>query len=240
VTNAYQTTIKADHNSSERQRLNGRFSRSATTTEAPSFWGEWMNPSTAHHISDAFTINPSLDYTHTLNPTTVLSLHYGVARQFGTSKPYFTSFGFDPKLLGFRGPLDVPIPPRFEPEAYSAVGPNRWGIIRRGEDVSHLAASMAKVKGRHAMKSGAEARLYRLNYGQPGMNAATFSFSSRITMADPFRSDSLQGDAIASLLLGWGSRNQVWFAGIPCRIESVNQHWPLCHVAKRYLAAFAG
>ena len=110
---------------------------------------------------------------------------------------------FSPSTFGIQGPWSAPLPPQYNPAEYQGVGTNRFGLIRRGEDANHFIGSLTKIAGRHNIKFGGEARLYRLNYAQPGLNHVTFTLSRQTTSQDPFRADSLQGNSIASFLLGW-------------------------------------
>lgn len=67
---------------------------------------------------------------------------------------------------------------------------------------------MSKILGRHSLKFGGEARLYRLNYAQPGVNHVVFNFPRTITMQNPNVSNSLQGVGMASFLMGWGTGDE--------------------------------
>ena len=200
----YETTTKIDHNFSQWQRLTGRFSRSGASSHNVNAWQNPMNPADGGDSADV-THNVSLDYTRVGSPTTIWSLRWGVARQFGTRTPYCGECKFDMAEFRFQQPIPIQLPPRFSPEGYSEVGTAPQALVVRGEDVNHIISNLSKVTGRHSLKIGGEARLFRLNYGQPGVNYVGFSFSRRATMADPFRSDSLQGNGLASMLLGWGS-----------------------------------
>ena len=80
-----------------------------------------------------------------------------------------------------------------------------YGRIGRGDDVNSITGSVTKIFGGHSLKTGAEARLMRLNYLQPGYPQGHFSFSRGTTSEDPNSGNSLQGNAIASMLIGWFS-----------------------------------
>ena len=108
-------------------------------------------------------------------------------------------------LSAFKAPGTLPFLPQFAPEAYQTVGTGRFTLIIRGEDVNHFNGSFTKNLGRHTLKFGAEARLYRLNYAQPGVNDINFAFPRTITMQSPTISNSSQGNGLASMLLGWGT-----------------------------------
>ena len=204
--NGFQETAKIDHNFSERSRISFRASLARQNNVSPNQWGEgnWMSPT--GNTGTTNTNNPAFDYTRTISPTTVLSMRWGWSRQFGySSLPCEPKCAFDAKSFGFQGPWDSPIPPQFSPEAYNAVGTGRFTLIIRGEDVNHFNGNMTKILGRHTLKFGAEARLYRLNYAQPGVNDINFAFPRTITMQNPIVSNSAQGNGMASFLLGWGT-----------------------------------
>jgi hypothetical protein len=208
TSNNYQTTIKIDHSFSSVQRLSARYSQYRVTNGAPNLWGNWMNPYDSGGSMD-FTHNGSADYTHTINPTTILNVRWGVARQWGTRTPFCEQCPeFRIEDFGFRSSINTMIPPNFQPEGYQALGTRPQARVRRGEDVNHFVGNLTKVFGGHNVKFGGEARVYRLNYAQPGWNSVSFNFSRAITMRDPFRSDSSQGNGLASMLLGWGSGGQ--------------------------------
>ena len=206
VANGFQETMKVDHNFSEKQRISFRYSLVRQNNTAPNTWGEgnWMSAN--GNTTTTNTNNPSFDYTRTISPTSVLSLRWGWARQFGhSSLPCEPQCNFNPASFGFQGPWDSPIPPQFAPEGYQTVGTGRFTLIIRGEDVNHINGNFTKNLGRHTLKFGAEARLYRLNYAQPGVNDINFAFPRTITMQSPTISNSVQGDGFASMLLGWGT-----------------------------------
>ena len=206
VANGFQETAKIDHNFNEKQRISFRFSLVRQNNTAPNTWGagNWMSAN--GNTTTTNTNNPSFDYTRTISPTTVMSVRWGWARQFGySSLPCEPKCNFTPSTFGIQGPWDAPIPPQFAPEAYQTVGTGRFTLIIRGEDVNHFNGNLTKTLGRHTMKFGAEARLYRLNYAQPGVNDVNFAFPRTITMQSPTISNSSQGNGLASMLLGWGT-----------------------------------
>jgi hypothetical protein len=138
-----------------------------------------------------------------------MNLRWGVARQYGVRVPFCEQCPeFDINAFGFQGPMSTMIPPNFQPESYQSLGTRPQARVRRGEDVNHFVGNLSKVAGRHTIKFGGDARIYRLNYAQPGWSSVSFNFSRLTTSRDPFRGDSLQGNGLASMLLGWGSSGQ--------------------------------
>ncbi len=200
--NTNQLSFKLDHNLSDRHRFSGRFSRDYNLFEQSNFWGNEMNPFSSR-MSTGNTNNIIADYTQTVSPTMMLSLRWGSSRKLGRQEPFADQI--DLSKFGFSGPMSTELPPQFVPEGYSAVGPHLSYRVRRVEEAHHAVASLTRILGRHTFKFGGDARLYRLNFAQPGINYVVFNFNRRITMRDPFRADNTEGNGLASFLLGWGS-----------------------------------
>jgi hypothetical protein len=55
------------------------------------------------------------------------------------------------------------------------------------------------------MRFGGEKRIFLNNFFQPDNTSGSFTFSPNITMQSVFSPDSLQGNGLASMLVGWGS-----------------------------------
>ncbi|MEK7408458.1 MAG: TonB-dependent receptor [Acidobacteriota bacterium] len=207
VYNSYQTTIKIDHNFSETKRLSARYTRFGSSSENPNAWGKGNPMYAATNKGYGIpTHNAFLDYTQTINPTTVLSLRSGVSRHVERVSLFADVGDFDVQSLGFQAPLQLEIPPLFNVAGYPQLGQSRWNKMVSGDSIVHFIAHLDKVTGRHTLKFGGEARLPRFNHRQPGINSAELYLEGRQTARDPLRSDSYQGSALASLLLGWGSQ----------------------------------
>src|SRR5260370_23749452 len=133
---------------------------------------------------------------------TLITLRYGVLRQANYTDP--KSLGFDQTSLGLS-PLfltsGIKMFPNFAPESYQFTGQVGYGLIGRGDDVNSFTGSVTRILGGHSVKMGAEARLMRLNYLQPGYPQGGFDFNRGVTSEDPNRCDSFQGNAIASMLI---------------------------------------
>lgn len=199
--NGYQYNIKIDNQISEAQRLSARFSRTTQLSTSPNLWGNVMG--TSGNQSHPTGFSTSLDYIKILSPTTILNLRWGISR-LGT----FNDLGvrdINEQKLGFTTSFGLGTPPVFQPVGYSSVGPSYWSLMRLGEDTNHLVIGLTKVMGIHQLKFGGESRLMRTNHGQPGVPFAQFYFDQYTTQQNPFKPDSLQGNAIASMLLGWGN-----------------------------------
>lgn len=194
---------KIDHNLSDKQRFMSRYSVD---------WGNSTPANLTGNISDNTNLGKSrsqnfvFDYTRTHSPTMILTGRLGVLRVRSAREPRST--GFDPTSLGLPPVFltgGTKIFPYISPSGYSAIGAGGWAIIRRFEDVGSLTGSLTKITGGHTFKTGVEGRFFRENYYQPGYPAGSFTFSRAITGEDPLVASSSQGDAIASMLLGWGT-----------------------------------
>lgn len=203
-----QMDIKLDHNFSEKSRFMSRYSVNWGTSVPAVLWGSLADPFSngdSHSRTQSFVF----DYTRTQSPTTLIELRYGLLRQANYTDP--KSLGFDQTSLGLPSLFltsGIKMFPNFAPEGYQFTGQVGYGLIGRGDDVNSLSASVTKLAAGHNLKMGGEARFYRLNYLQPGYPQGNFNFARSGTSEDPNRGDSFQGNAIASMLIGWTSGGQ--------------------------------
>jgi hypothetical protein len=202
---ANQMDAKLDHNINDRQRFTSRYSLNSGHSTPPNFFGNMADPY-SNGDSMSRTHNFVFNFTRLQSATTILELRYGVLRQHAVTLP--KSDGFNPTSLGLSsiyltsGLLQFPA---FQSEGYQQVGMVGYGRIARGDDVQSITGNVTKIFSGHILKVGAEARLMRLNYLQPGFPQGNFNFNRAVTNQDPNSNNSLQGNAIASMLLGWGS-----------------------------------
>jgi len=204
-----QMDSKIDHIISDKQRIMSRYSLNWGASIPAVLWGSLADPF-SNGNSNSRTQNFVFDFTRSHSPTTLITLRYGVLRQHAQTIPKsdgfdLTAFGL-PSLYLTSGLRQHPL---FSLEGYQETGQVGFGRIGRGDDVNSLTGSLTRIFGGHTLKTGAEARLMRLNYLQPGHPQGQFSFNRATTNEDPNRSDSLQGNAIASMLIGWPSGGQV-------------------------------
>ncbi len=208
VSESNQMDIKLDHNIGDKQRIMSRYSLNFGNSVPAVLWGSLADPF-SNGDSSSRTQNFVFDYTRTQSATTLITLRYGVLRQHAQTIP--KSDGFDPTSIGLPNiylTSGLKQHPTFSPEGYQETGQVGYGRIGRGDDDNSFTGSVTKIFSGHSLKLGAEARLMRLNYLQPGYPQGQFSFSRGTTSEDPNRGDSLQGNAVASLLIGWASGGQ--------------------------------
>jgi hypothetical protein len=205
VSDSHQMDIKIDHNISEKQRFTSRYSVNWGSSIPPLLLGNLADNST-NGDSTSRTQSFVFDFTRMQSPTTIFELRYGLLRQRANTNP--KSLGFDQTSLGLPQVYltsGVKMFPTFSPEGYQELGQVGYGLIARGDEMNNIIGSMTKISGGHNLKAGVEARFYLMNYFQPGYPQGHMTFGRSITNQDPNSSSSVQGDGIASMLLGWGT-----------------------------------
>ena len=205
VSKSNQTDQKIDWNISDRDRFTGRYSAAWSNSNPANLFGNAANP---------FNVGPGVgrthnvvgDYTRMQNPTTIYTFRFGYLRQYGDRLPFES---FSPTQLGLTPEIeqnaDFLVFPRFEPEGYTPIGSEGWLVIGRQESVTQFQGSVTKILGGHNLKAGAEMRHFQLDYLQPGHPSGHFAFGRQITRQDRFAGSGVQGNGLASMLLGWGT-----------------------------------
>jgi hypothetical protein len=167
----------------------------------------WRNP-------NQFTLN----LTHTLSPTTVLTLSYGYSHMWTESDsssgsyPSFsqvTTLGMPSYMLlsGYKAMPAVWGMGEYVPAFGSQnIGSQTWSILRYPQEKHDLLGAIDQMRGRHEFKFGAEGRMNRVSFQQPGTPAGVFTFNDYSTSEYPY---SGGGDGLASFLTGtspegWG------------------------------------
>jgi hypothetical protein len=200
-----QTDQKLDWSMSEKNRLNGRYSAQWSKSSPANLFENAANPfNTGPGVTR--THNVVTDFTRMQNATTIFTFRAGYLWQYGDRLPFEE---FSPTTLGLTPEIeqnaDYLVFPRFSAESYANLGQEGWLVIGREESVTQFSGSMTKIIGGHNLKVGAEMRHFRLDYLQPGYPSGQFSFNRQITREDRFAGSAVQGNGLASMLLGWGS-----------------------------------
>jgi len=203
--------LRIDHRISSNHYLFGRFSWDEHKDTPPIVFGTVANPATGPQLFT--TRNAGVNDTWTINPSTVASFRLGYARLRDSSTPW--SYGFDATKLGFTRTFvaqqPVPLFPNIQVTGMttnigfgaSALGPvgtlieNAWPNLFTGQ------SDLTKMMGRHVIKFGADARVYRIDGYQASNAGGAFSFTPGFTQGpDPTRAGPTSGNAFASYLLG--------------------------------------
>ncbi len=214
----YQFDIKVDHQINDKQRINGRYSRS------------WSNFTTAETLGDSFdndgiangpttAQNSSFEYSWTINPRTVWTNHAAIDRVHEKSTSGIpTLSGFNASLPSGAQGLPTSLQQANgidQMPTFSITGASPWTDLF---DQCCIATTFAHTlysyssqvvisKGSHLIKFGGEQRLFYNNFFQPPNPTGVFNFSDFVTSPTPNSdTDALgnpTGNPFASLLFGY-------------------------------------
>jgi hypothetical protein len=209
--------IKIDHQFSPSKLLSAKFAEFRHHGHGFNCYPNAADPCTGGPVNDRSYLFAG-NYTQTFTPTLILNLSYGVTRGSTFEQGIAGDF---PKLdpvtdLGFPSYMDLSGHkqyPAINLDQYSTVGGNSIGnqtfsIIKEGQETHTLLGSIDWVRGKHELKFGAEGRLHRINFTQPGWPGGAFGFDCFATAftTDPNSTDcgsgNNGGDAMASFLTG--------------------------------------
>lgn len=203
----YQAIVRVDHIINDKHRLYGRYARERSRPNINPFrvFGDTpADPNNPTFISAAR--NYALDYTSALNASTVLSVRYSMAHQ-PVDNEYFSK-GFDPTSLGLSPILRTSGEmrfPRFGPDGVSALGTPTGAGMHRATTTQSINYSLVKILGAHNIKIGGESRIYQISSTTFSAPSGNFAFNRQPTSENPLVASAIQGNGIASMLLGWGS-----------------------------------
>lgn len=197
---AYQMDAKVDYNFSDSNRATARYSRAITTSYTPD---PFLAPQVSYYrtnegaVSDTWTISPRTIWTNRLN------FHR-----------YYNSFGVtptvDPSSLGFPSAL-INNPWYGRPKTLPDISVTGYqGLVTDACCTTSLETDtqwtidsiVDKVVGSHELRFGGERRIFLNAYFQPSDTSGGFEFSQNQTMQSNVAPNSLQGNGLASMLLG--------------------------------------
>ena len=202
---SYQYDIKIDHNFSDSNRVSARYSRydNVSTTPDP-FLAPQVSYTHTHEgaVSDTWTISPKTLWTNRLN-------FHRYVNTFGVTPTV------DPLSLGFPKALidnawyetpktlpDISVP------GYQGLVTDACCTTSLETDTQWTIDSVVdKIIGSHELRFGGERRIFLNAYFQPGDTNGGFEFSPNTTMQSNNTPNALQGNALATLLLGYFDGN---------------------------------
>lgn len=204
-----QVDVRIDQNLSDQQRLFGRFSWRKNEDAPPQYFSDNLTIAEGRVIQGVKQPSASIDYTHTLSPTTIWNVRFGLSRSIFDYDNQ--GLGFQPSSLGLPGAIDTVVDrqmfPRFGASGYVNLGgsDHRFSTF----NTFTLLSNFAQVKGNHTLKYGWEGRLIKVNVWE-ARSAGTFNFSAGFTQGpNPNTASSTAGNSLASLLLGTGTTGNV-------------------------------
>jgi hypothetical protein len=204
--NKDQYTFRIDHQITDLQRIFGRGSFDNTDLCQPNYFGNVATPSPGTVGCTPFrTRSATLAYLYTLSSSSVFSINLGYARWDQVRAG--VSYGFDQTTLGVPTSLvsqeQIPSFPSINMAGYSGLGNQTQLYLNNGNDNFSLLPTLNLMKGRHAITTGVDLRMNRINFFNPNAPAGNYSFSQAFTQGpNPTVSAATSGDSFASLLLG--------------------------------------
>jgi hypothetical protein len=215
-----QIDAKVDYRFSDANLLSVKYSEQ---------WNPYQSFNCFKNEADPCTSGPTdttahlvaINDTHTFSPTIVLNVSYGLTRGW-TFTHGITGYypNLDPVAdLGLPAYFDVSGYKQFPavtiggyPSAASNnIGTQTFIYLKEGQETHQLLGSLSWVRGAHEFKVGADFRMHRINFRQPGwpggQGGVDFTSSSQNIGVDnngntlPYTG----GDGMASFLMGIGT-----------------------------------
>ena len=216
-----QWDLKIDHRFSQSNLLSAKYSHQAGLNHDFNVFGNAADPvsigpnSGSAHV---FEINDA----HTFNPTTLLTVSYGVARgtyfYAGAASTFPDVSPVDaigePQYMkdsGYNWFPAVGVGGGYSSASYYSIGGNPWSYGKLGQETHHLIGTLSWVRKSHEFKFGAEGRLHRLNYTQPNYapggvynfdQTGTANYDPACVPDENTQCLPLGGDGMASMLIG--------------------------------------
>jgi len=212
-----QVNVRIDHSFGDANRLFGRFSWNDSLVMPPNVFENDANPASGPQL---FTQrNFAVNDTHTFSPTTFATFRAGFARLRDSAKPL--GAGFDVTKLGFPAYINSATPfvafPSISLGGFdvanigfgsSSIGPVSSTVINNISNAYTTQADVTHSRGRHVLKAGVDARLFRLHGLRPPL--PNYAFTAGFTQGpDPTRGSPTAGHSFASYLLGTASGGAV-------------------------------
>ena len=212
--------LKIDHRFSQKNLLSAKYSHDYNTATSFNCFNNAADPCSSGPSNGGahlFAIND----THTFNPTTLLTVSYGLSRGTyfypGVVAAYPNVSPVDaigePQYMkdsGYNWFPAVAIGEYTSAGAYN-IGGNPYSYARQGQETHHLIGTLSWVRGTHEFKFGGEGRLHRLNYTQPNYapggtfyfdQTGTANYDPSCTPTPTTQCLPLGGDGMASYLIG--------------------------------------
>jgi len=195
---AYQFDIRGDHQFNDNNHLGLRYSR-----------GHAINPTDVSFVDDAYLYktdvhNAVVDYNWTINPRLLYTGRIGLDLAIApgiTKYPDLTSVGF-PSILEANGLTRMPMI-EFD-QTYTNLFDQCCVDTHFTHTLLTYSSALSWVKGAHSLKFGGEQRTFFNNFWQPDNPTGLFGFGPDTTNLQPGDGVVTEGDAFASLLLGYG------------------------------------
>lgn len=194
--------IKFDQELSTRQHISARWSHDTAVTTPANFYGSIADPLATPENRPNH--NAVVNYTLTLNPSTILEARASYARIGDDRLPLgagtnIGTFGFPQSLASSVLVGEFPL---INVTGNSSLGPATTTAFLLGASTYAWMGSVTKIIGGHTLKFGGDFRVLQHNDFLPG-GSGTYNFDVTFTQGpNPLQSSALAGNGVASLLLG--------------------------------------
>jgi trimeric autotransporter adhesin len=218
---AFQTTIKLDHQFSGNNSLSGFYLRQETHEPNTNFFRENKFAAPSYQL-DRWVNAITLNHTYVVNSSMVTTLRFGWNTfDDDNSLP----FDFDAHTLGFNPVFADAIPVQKFP-ALTLTGYNGTGFTGQ-QDRRYYSwgfnGTMTKLYGSHSFKMGADYRQMGVDALSYGQSAGDFTFNATFTQGPNALSPSAAtGNAVADLLLGFPSSGSM---ALPTPINAFTRYY---------------
>ena len=212
---AYLTRL--DHKISESQTIFGKYYHSFNPEDRYDWAGVINNYAVTSGFEYRTNDGGNVDYTVTLNPSTVLDVRVNFNRFAQERRP---AEAYDPAQLGFT-PQALAVMrgyrymPRFDIRTYDATRPVRSTLGSNRSDynggllrpfmMGSFQPTLTKIIGQHTTKTGYDLRVLRENFTSAGYQGGRFFFDGTYTTPASNSSTALRqlyGRDVAAFLLG--------------------------------------
>ena len=199
----YTHTWRIDHNINDRQKIFGR----ANLSRRISDYDNWSHNIMTGQWFKFFTRSGTLDHVYTITPTLVSNLRFAYTRFIRTYDGHPGGVGFDLSSLGLPESYTSQISQadrRFPYVTIAGFASSYNGVLFRPTETYTWGGSVQKMSGVHALKFGAEYRIYRENqYNIDHVSTGEFDFGTGWTQG-PYDNSaaSPRGQGLAGMLLG--------------------------------------
>ena len=199
--------LRIDQRFSQKDNLIGKFSYEFGNSNAAGCFNSIFDPC-SNGPNTGKTYQVVMNYSRAISDHTLVQLQGGLISNLGISPGVASQYpGFDPvTTLGLPGYIDsagYKATPYITYSGYNLgqIGGKPYQVYNIGFQTWQVGGSVDMVRGRHDIKIGADYRLIRQNYFQPGVPAGDFAFTNSQTAQSQNNSGS-GGNSLASLLVG--------------------------------------
>jgi hypothetical protein len=201
-TPTHQYNAKVDWVITPRSTMSARYSKGYLRRVAPSVFLGGIGQADERNDYNNFVVQ----FDHTFSSNTLLTLRAGVDRHYQLrDAPHEvdpTTVGFPSILVEANGSVTFP---RIDVTDYQGLGLTGWTKTIEAQTNFLWDAAVSKVVGAHSLKAGAEQRTLLSNFFQPAFPGGQFGFDGSQTRENLSSNDTMQGNALASLLVDFGS-----------------------------------